>query len=263
MTGAVHDVGACVGDRPTGSAGAGKKTWRLGLLDAITAFSDRNPHQLHAIFGPTRNKPPRRPNPFQTILFQCQIAYRGAMSPRSTKVLLSEKQIGFADQVALGRRTRREASGSLHKNGGPQGDYALSLRRDILGARTELAAKVYLDPVRWDTGERPGGADLEDWIDVKGVELGRHKLIVQRDAVDDWAYLLVNAEFHPTYEIIGWAWGREAKKIPMSGPRPAHFIGRREVIFRSPQELFEEVRRRQAAQVLGSQSEDLARRCNI
>jgi hypothetical protein len=73
-------------------------------------------------------------------------------------------------------------------------------------------------------------------------------LLVQLDAWDNYVYLLVDSVAHPDYEMVGWLWGREAKLHPIETPdgqdRPCHCVPREKDKMRDPQELFEEVRRR-------------------
>jgi hypothetical protein len=85
---------------------------------------------------------------------------------------------------------------------------------DILGARCERAAKICFEPIVWNKlppaaaiGDVP---DLGDFIDVKGVRLDEHCLVVKIGGVKmSWAYLLVSAENHPHYWLAGWLWGHE------------------------------------------------------
>ena len=166
---------------------------------------------------------------------------------------LNEAHIAYADKVAWWRHDNCNRNNRRPANGAPIG--AAGLENDILGTRTELAKKLYLNPVKWHAYKEYGikdSPDLEDWIDVKGIRYERHSLIVPKDAEDDWAYPLVCAESHPVYQLMGWLYGWEAKqpqflKAGQPGREKSYFIkpSDKSVQWRSPESLYEEVRRRQ------------------
>jgi hypothetical protein len=165
-------------------------------------------------------------------------------------ITLKTLHIDYADRAA-NRRQRAAVERERHaKNGAPE-DYSAALALHLRGTRTEAAGKLYLNPVTWHAFKDSihNLPDLEDWIDVKGVPYDRDSLIVQKDDPEHWAYLLVSAQNHPQYKIIGWCWGHEAKQkrflFDPVGGREAHFVRQRYGILKPPLELFHEVRRRQ------------------
>lgn len=166
------------------------------------------------------------------------------------KVRLERLHLSFADKVGFQRHQNAMVNGREPCNGAPN-DPVTSLEMHIMGARCEAAGKVYYNPVKWHA-YKPSGIrnlpDLEDWIDVKGRGKHWHHLVVQKDDDPSWAYVLVSAEDHPLYHIVGWLWGKEAmlKKFwdePVPG-RPAYFARRP---LRDPADLYREIRRRQGS----------------
>lgn len=153
---------------------------------------------------------------------------------------------GHADMVGTRRRQTAIAAGSVHTNRWHPSD-ALAMWKNRQAARCELAAKLWLNPITWNEYQ-VGGADLGDFIDVKGVELAHHRLLVPLDAKDDFAYLLVDSWLSPRYAIVGWVWGHEGKTHPLESlegeDRPCHVVRRSWPPMRDPVELFHEVRRR-------------------
>ena len=125
---------------------------------------------------------------------------------------------------------------------------------NLLGARTETAAYLYfrtigIGKVSWNhnNGNYVGEccADIDTFIDVKGVDSSRKSLLIKPRYEDNWAFLLVNAEAHPTYEIVGWCWGKEGKinhksiyKTYDKNRPKAYFIPRNHEIIKPPQLLF-------------------------
>jgi hypothetical protein len=110
--------------------------------------------------------------------------------------------------------------------------------------------------VKWYAFEK--GAkfpDLEEWIDVKGVDEHHHRLIIGAEKNPDWAYLLVDATDHPTYEIVCWCWGHEGKQeLYWEVHREdggGYFIRRDNPMMKSPQELMDIIRERQRASRAG------------
>lgn len=170
------------------------------------------------------------------------------MTPRIT---LEPLHVDYADRLAVRRQRSAEARKRPARNGAPT-DRANSLGIHIVGARAEAAAKLYLNPVKWNAFAERGLAnlpDLEDFIEVKGRTKAHYGLIVQRGDQEHWAYLLVCTHLHPVYLIVGWAWGHEAKRPEFwkdpHGGRPAFFPPNS--ILKPPAELLAEVRRRQTA----------------
>jgi hypothetical protein len=169
-------------------------------------------------------------------------------------IVLEREHIKFADWVALRRMEEAIEQDREPGNGAPT-DYNTALKFDVLGARCEAAAKIYLNPVKWNylAKKISGLADLEDWIDVKGRSESWQDLMVQRNCKPNWAYLLVRGHDHPSYEIVGWCWGYEAMETPVTDPakgRPARFISEKAPIIKPPKSLFAEVRDRQRLDAL-------------
>jgi len=167
-------------------------------------------------------------------------------------ITLEQKHIDFADKVARRRRAYAIQRNRPAYFGAPtENDAALEL--DLIGARAELAAKLFLNPVKWHAFEERTVTDLpdlEDFIDVKGVPFMHLKLIVKPTSPDHWANLLVCAECHPQYAIIGWVWAKDAKHEkylfnPRNAKQVAHFISQNDPIMMPPDDLFNEIRRRQ------------------
>ena len=153
--------------------------------------------------------------------------------------------IEYADNVAAVRQGTAFLKQRLNANG-LIGSFDQLLTVHRKGARCEAAGKLYLNPIRWHAlAEKIKGLpDLGDFIDVKGCERETDRLILQRDGLDDFAYLQVFNR-HPDYLIGKWVWGFEGKQEQFwddpKGGRPAYFV----TPWRDPEELVAEVRRRQ------------------
>ena len=169
--------------------------------------------------------------------------------------MLLPDDIASCECLALRRHESGIRNNRPPKNGAPTDPrFMLQMHRDSVPC--EYAGWLYLRPCKWHqyAEEIHGMADYEDWIDCKGIKKRHHKLIVQRDDPDDWAYLLVYSGDHPWYEMVGWCWGYEAKTVPITDPRgergglpgPAHFVSPDAPFFKSPVSLYDELRRRQA-----------------
>jgi hypothetical protein len=177
----------------------------------------------------------------------------------ATIIELSEKHTEHADAVGALRQRSAEARGLRGKNGAPE-ELAAALHLHIVGTRCEAAAALWASPVFWNSGTRElDEPDLDYFIDVKGREGSGGELIIQRGGVAGWAYLLVYSE-HPFYEIVGWCWGYEGKKAQYwrdpKGGRPAFFVPVRiGDTLRRPEELIEELRRRQRSREHGEAQE--------
>jgi len=165
---------------------------------------------------------------------------------------LLPEDIELADRVAVRRQEAAEQRGRKGHNGAAStGKNALALH--VLGARTELAGKFYFHPkCHWNDFRDKiyRLPDLEDWIDVKGVDKFGYRLIVQKNDPPEWAYLLIVAQRHPIYDVIGWCWGHEAQQKrfwddPQRTDRPAYYVGHREDFIKAPHLLYDELRRRQ------------------
>src|SRR5580698_911052 len=120
----------------------------------------------------------------------------------------------YADNVGAVRQgtaflKRRDTQGVV-------GSFWELLAGNCMGARCEVAGKILFNPIRWHAlAEKIFNLpDLGDFIDVKGRSLFKHELGVDTDALDDFAYLLITAEYAPEYVVHGWLWGREIKQHP-------------------------------------------------
>lgn len=151
-------------------------------------------------------------------------------------IMLDIGQIARADKTSIRSHISAMAKKRPPKNGAPNSLLA-SLRMHRVGTRTEMAGWLFccretgLDLTWNEYAESLHGlADIEDWIDVKGISNVNHRLILQKDDPDQWAYLLVSSHAHPRYEILGWVWGKMAKKSGITDPskrgRPAYFVDR-------------------------------------
>ena len=145
---------------------------------------------------------------------------------------LNDHMIREADYWANKRQENAEIEGRTPGNDlipGPD-----DLAKHIRGCRAERAGKVLLDPIEWHkfkTGSLRNLADLGDFVDVKAVDRTfpkqDHALIVPIYQLKrDWAYLLVGAEEHPYYWMVGWLWGQEIHDRATTGflKRTAYFI---------------------------------------
>jgi hypothetical protein len=155
-------------------------------------------------------------------------------------VTLDSVHVDYADNVAAVRQGSAFLRRRANKNG-LVGEFDQLLWHHRLGARCEVAGKLFLNPIKWhalakDIGHLP---DLGDFVDVKGRSRSDYDLVVQRDDEDDFAFLLITADRHPDYWIWGWLWGREAKQEQFwsdpKGARPAYFVSKD--LLHSPDEL--------------------------
>lgn len=163
----------------------------------------------------------------------------------TVRVSLSQVHIDYSDDIARKRHENAKANNIKGGNGGPEakdGDAALEI--DILGARGECAAYLWLKPIEWHRYHKgadfTGLPDLGALVDVKTVDRAGKCLLLQPNAHADWIYLLVNAARHPEYEICGWMWGSEAKRdrfLRTVGGRTGYFVPASEL--RSPASLKE------------------------
>jgi hypothetical protein len=144
-------------------------------------------------------------------------------------VTLTAEMIEYADYVAALRKGTAFFKGWAHRNG-LAGTFDELFALERMGTRCEVAGKVCLNPIRWNAfAERTKGlADLGDFIDVKGCARESDRLVVQRDAREDFAFLQVCAARHPDYIIGKWVWGREAKQerfwTALKPGRPAYVL---------------------------------------
>jgi hypothetical protein len=167
-------------------------------------------------------------------------------------IVLTQKQIEEADRIGMLRQQSAVKERRPAHNNAPE-DPEEALAMHVRGARGERAAKVFLDPVTWKAFVKKvrGVVELDDFIDAKAVRSRSHRLFVQLDDESRLAYLLINAERHPEYDLIGWAWGREIMldryKCEPRPKRPCYAVKPDDPILRDPLDLRLELRRRQVA----------------
>jgi hypothetical protein len=122
------------------------------------------------------------------------------------------------------------------------------MERDRLGAAGECAGYLYCSPCKWNLMDM-AKPDLEDFIEIRTRSKSNQGLTPYPDSiVDGFAYLLVNGEDAPMFEIVGWCWGYEAKTAPLNDRIApgflVHLIDPDSPLLRPPEELWDEVRRR-------------------
>lgn len=112
------------------------------------------------------------------------------------------------------------------------------------------------DKIKWRILEplvkrRPGEKrkpDFGDDIDVKTVDYRRAQLWLTPNCPPDYIYILVSANMHPCYRIIGWCYGEEMmlqEYWNKDAPRePAWVINQDNPILKSPASLYEILRTR-------------------
>lgn len=163
--------------------------------------------------------------------------------------------VRLADDAGHMRVDLARRNGRRHINGW-QVSEADELRWNLVACRAELAAARFYG-LRWVgfvDGDLRGLADIGGFIDVKAVENDGHCLLVPAPAegpeklIDEWAYVLVWAHYHPRYAIVGWRWGFEIRKYPVQvrvAGRPARFIPRGHLY--PAEHLFQYIRMKAAA----------------
>ena len=171
-------------------------------------------------------------------------------------VVLEQEDIAAADKIAYKRDRLALDLDRPPAYGAPANDGSLaSLDMNVDGVRGEYAGWLYFRPIYWHRFKRDikGLPDYEVGdlkINAKTRSKAHYDLIVHPDDPDAWAYLLIRGHLHPTYEIVGWCWGYEAKTRPLTDPtgcRPkAHFIKPSDKeIWKEPYLLLDQVRMRQ------------------
>lgn len=132
-------------------------------------------------------------------------------------VTLTDGALQECEKIARARRGNARDEGRIAPIGGA-GDFEWELR----GVQCEMASYTYLIRdgdltwLRFRTGSVNGEADIDGWIEVKGVAFHRHNLLIpigpyRTPLVDEWAYLKVSAERVPTFTLRGWLWGLEIR----------------------------------------------------
>jgi len=155
--------------------------------------------------------------------------------------------IRFCELNGRARTDRRR--GVPNKNNLVKSDatYEADVERDVAAMMCEAAAMLFFSPCHWDIGDRPGLADIEDFIDAKRGRTERHRLLMYLDGRLDWAYVLVCSVDHPNYWLRGWQWGERIKELgvvrELQPGRPCYVLEHEHL--RPMSELLREVRRRQ------------------
>lgn len=151
------------------------------------------------------------------------------------RITLTPDEIRFADSIAEKRNTENRKvgrkDGKVLKN---------SIDIDKQGARSELAVSKAMN-LKWD------GAFLSDELwqvwrntghDVQNLEVRstRHKtgrLLLHPGDSDESPFILVIASEDPTFELIGWYFGKDGKKdewwADVGYGRPCYFVPRTEM----------------------------------
>lgn len=157
---------------------------------------------------------------------------------------LDSDAIEFCVKWGNERQADRKARNAPHNNN-LQADNAESVALHLLGIHCEAAGWKYLNgralAGRWEYYSDKGHlSESPDFligglaIDVKGVDRNHKNLIVPAGnhpntgrpyLKRDWLYLLVGAESHPRYAVLGWATGEAMAASPVKElckGRPAH-----------------------------------------
>jgi hypothetical protein len=168
-------------------------------------------------------------------------------APPSRFIDLPMERQEYADYCAAARKGEAFLRGRVHLNN-LTGGFDELFRLERMGTRCEAAGQIYFNPIRWNAFavRIKGLPDLGDFIDVKGCGRDTDRLVLQPDyIIDDFAYVQVFGTHHPEYAIGNWIWGWEGRdekfRDDPKGGRSAYFIKP----WRSPEELWHEVRRRQ------------------
>lgn len=136
-------------------------------------------------------------------------------------IVLTPDQAKRAMEVCVKRQQLALKYGRKHGNAGNVSD-----EEQLRGCRCELAAKTYLEPIKWNDvseaqylGHDP---DLEAGrlkIDVKSIGRSYHQLAAYR-IVPEWVYLLVEEDEREQFWLHGWLWGRELLRQHIKELRP-------------------------------------------
>lgn len=146
--------------------------------------------------------------------------------PPSVWLTLTEGEMAYAEQVAERRNSEAKRMKLADKHGyqGQGGDVHL------LGAAGEYAAAIALRR-HWDgsvnTFKR--GGDVGSY-QIRTRSKPHYDLLVRKDDRPGDCFFLVIGEKPPTFEIAGWAWGRDAMMKNYlqthGGREPAFFMPR-------------------------------------
>jgi hypothetical protein len=169
------------------------------------------------------------------------------------RVTLRPDQIDWCIRQANRRQNNAVTRGRMPMNGAPTNDEEARFLH-MVGFYGEMAGNLYLIPKVWNffkDGDLRGLPDYEDWIDMKTNKrrYSVNHLIVQRSDPPHWAYILSYPDPHPTYCMVGWCFGCEARCDDYFGElsrgRPAYNVPHTASILKPMRLLWGMVRREQ------------------
>jgi len=138
--------------------------------------------------------------------------------------------------------------GVAHRNNLPK-SYDRDVERDRKAVMVEAVGMLYFSPCDWYVfGKERGRPDIDGFIDMKGVEELKRRLVVPVGQLKlERAYCLCYHGLHPLYCLRGWNWGHVIEKLgtieEQQPGRPAHYLGN-EHLLSMPQLLKEQKRRK-------------------
>jgi hypothetical protein len=137
----------------------------------------------------------------------------------SSAIQLQQNHIEYSDTLGIRRNTLARAEGrkaKFHLGTPEEAEWM-----DVMGARCECAAYLWLRPIVWNRWiqEIERIPDLDCFIDVKGRERPGDDIFVHSDDPEDWAIVLISARRHPLYSLIGWRWASEVQKPKYLAPQ--------------------------------------------
>lgn len=148
------------------------------------------------------------------------------------EITLTEADLALAQETANKRnaenRRVNRRDGKVLSN---------SLDIDLQGARSELAVARALN-LKWDGAFladevwkvwKTTGCDVQN-LEVRSTLHQNGRLILHPKDKDEAPYILVIASKHPTYQLVGWCFGREGKIQEywhdVGYGRPCYFVPR-------------------------------------
>jgi hypothetical protein len=163
---------------------------------------------------------------------------------------LLPKEVDWIDLVSYQQAVAHEGAND-HPQGGQPNDLEVRIREGRLGGRGEAAVRKWVGKKpKWRILEplvhgQPRMPDFGDNIDVKTVNYARAQLWLTPNCPPDYIYILVSANLHPRYRIIGWCYGKEMMLEEYWNPDaprdPAWVINQDNPILKSPASLYEMV----------------------
>lgn len=130
------------------------------------------------------------------------------------RITLTNQELQLATEIANERQRVQRGAGRRDAKVIESG-----LDADLQGTKAELAVALAFD-LKWD-GKL---LEIKDWFrwrdegnDVSGLEVRSTKhragrLILHPSDKDTSPYVFVRSHDEPTFEIVGWIWGRNGKK---------------------------------------------------